>query len=195
MVCYLPSCRCRCKAYVVKIQGRELPAIIKLSDPGNDVALLKLEGCFTPLEIRSSSGVSLGTDVMTIGFPNPDIQGMSPKLTKGEVSCLAGLRDDPRVFQISAPIQPGNSGGALTDSRGKVVGVLCSKLSDLAGLATSGSIPQNVNYALKSAYLLALIEAVPELPDKLRRGPATDESRDDVVQWVERASGLVMVDL
>jgi hypothetical protein len=52
--------------------------------------------------------------IFTIGFPNADIQGTEPKLTKGEISSLAGLQDDLRDFQTSAPVQPGSAGGPLT---------------------------------------------------------------------------------
>jgi serine protease Do len=53
--------------------------------------------------------------VATIGFPDPSLQGFSPKLAKGEIASLSGAGDDPRYFQISVPVQPGNSGGALVD--------------------------------------------------------------------------------
>lgn len=68
---------------------------------------------------------------------------------------LSGAGDDARYFQISVPVQPGNSGGALVDERGNVVGVVAAKLSARAALAASGALPENVNYAVKSSYLLA----------------------------------------
>ena len=67
------------------------------------------------------------------------MQGFAPKLAKGEIASLAGAQDDARHFQISAPIQPGNSGDALVDERGNVIGVVVAKLSQQAALATSGS--------------------------------------------------------
>jgi len=86
-------------------------------DADNDLALLKAEGKFSPLPIAESGAVKLGGTVATIGFPNIEMQGFSPKLTKGEISSLNGVQDDPRYFQISVPVQPGNSGGALVDER------------------------------------------------------------------------------
>jgi hypothetical protein len=47
---------------------------------------------------------------------------------KGEIASLSGAQDDPRYFQISVPVQPGNSGGALVDEHGNVVGLVSAKL-------------------------------------------------------------------
>ena len=85
-------------------------------DAANDLALLKADGKFSPLPIAASRSAHLGGTVATIGFPDPSLQGFSPKLAKGEIASLSGAGDDPRYFQISAPVQPGNSGGALVDS-------------------------------------------------------------------------------
>src|SRR5208282_6284462 len=120
-------------------------------DPVNDLALLKAEGKFSPLPIAPSRTVSLGATVATVGFPNIGLQGFAPKLAKGEVAALSGAADDPRYFQISVPVQPGNSGGALVDERGNVIGIVAAKLDASAALAASGALPENVNYAVKSS--------------------------------------------
>jgi S1-C subfamily serine protease len=52
------------------------------------------------------------------------LHGFAPKLAKGEIASLSGAGDDPRYFQISVPVQPGNSGGALVDERGNVIGIV-----------------------------------------------------------------------
>jgi serine protease Do len=70
----------------------------------------------------------LGNAVATVGFPNIGMQGFAPKLAKGKIASLSGAADDPRYFQISVPVQPGNSGGALVDEHGNVVGVVSAKL-------------------------------------------------------------------
>ena len=82
-------------------------------DAANDLALLKATGSFSPLPVAPSRGVKLGSTVATVGFPDTTLQGFSPKLSKGEIASLAGASDDPRYFQISVPVQHGNSGGAL----------------------------------------------------------------------------------
>ena len=129
-----------------------------------------------------------------MGFPNPALQGTSPKLTKGEISSLAGIQDDPRYFQISVPIQPGNSGGALVDAAGNVIGLVTSKLSARAALATSGMLPENVNYAIKSTYLLGLLESLPDAASKLREPHAAKQRKwEDVVKEAEEATVMVLV--
>ena len=57
-----------------------------------------------------------GRHMATVGFPNIGLQGFAPKLAKGEIASLSGAGDDPRYFQISMPVQPGNSGGALVEA-------------------------------------------------------------------------------
>jgi uncharacterized protein len=70
-------------------------------------------------------------------------------VTTGTVSALAGLQDNAAQLQITAPIQPGNSGGPLLDRSGHVVGVVVSKLDALAIASQSGTIPENINFAVK----------------------------------------------
>jgi len=166
--------------------------VVKL-DKANDLALLKAEGKFTALPVIASRGVRLGATAATVGFPNTGLQGFAPKLAKGEIASLAGVQDDARHFQISAPIQPGNSGGALVDERGNVIGVVVAKLSQKAALATSGTLAENVNYAVKSSYLLSFLESVPDVAAKLKDPNTRDRKFEDVVKSVEQATVLVLV--
>jgi TPR repeat protein len=152
------------KKAMVKLGDTLFPAVVKRVDAANDLALIKVEGQFNALALERAGGVTLGASVFTVGFPNPGLQGFSPKMTKGEISSVAGFKDDPRYFQISLPIQPGNSGGALADVSGNVVGVVSAMISDKIAIESTGAIPQNVNYAVKSTYLLALIESIPDGP-------------------------------
>ncbi len=75
----------------------------------------------------------------------------SPTLTTGEISALSGLADHQGRFQVSAPLNPGNSGGPLLDRQGNVVGVAVAKLNAAQIAARIGDIPQNVNFAIKGA--------------------------------------------
>jgi S1-C subfamily serine protease len=170
-----------------------IPAKVVKSDPANDLALLKADGRFRPLPITSSRAIRLGSSVATVGFPNTGLQGYAPKLSKGEIAGLSGIQDDPRSFQISLPVQPGNSGGALVDERGNVVGVVSAKLSAAAALTTSGAMPENVNYAVKSSFLLGFLESVPEVSAKLKDANTKSRKFEDVVKSAEEAAVLVLV--
>jgi TPR repeat protein len=169
------------------------PARVVKVDKPNDIALLKAEGRFAPLPIASSRAVKLGGMVATVGFPNIGLQGFAPKLAKGEIASLSGVQDDARYFQISLPVQPGNSGGALVDERGNVVGVVSAKLNAGAALATSGALPENVNYAVKSSFLLSFLESVPDVSAKLKAPVTADRKFEDVVKSAQDAAVLVLV--
>ncbi len=162
-------------------------------DAANDLALLKAEGRFAALPVVASRAVRLGSTVATVGFPNVDLQGFAPKLARGEIAALSGVQDDARQFQISVPVQPGNSGGALVDERGNVVGVVSAKLSARAALAASGALPENVNYAVKSSFLLSFLESVPEVSAKLKDANTKERKFEDVVKSAEQAAVLVLV--
>jgi len=171
-----------------------LAAELVKSDPVNDVALLKVEGAFHSLSLVSSNNAKLGEPVFTVGFPNPPVQGVEPKLTRGEISSLNGLQDDPRAYQISVPVQPGNSGGALVDEYGNVVGIVTARLSDAAAIKSSGMLAQNVNYAVKSSCARVLLESVPGLPAKLKRPHLVrDRKFEEVVRETQDAVALVLV--
>ena len=90
----------------------------------------------------------LGQRVHAAGFPYYSIAGTSLNLTSGNVSALAGVDDDARFFSFTAPVQPGNSGGPLLDADGRVLGLVVARLSENYIVEATGSLPQNVNYAL-----------------------------------------------
>ena len=148
---------------------------------------------FAPLPITSSRAVKLGGTVVAVGFPNIGLQGFALKLAKGEIASLSGAGDDARYFQISVPVQPGNSGGALVDERGNVIGIVSAKLDASVALAASGALPENVNYAVKSSYLLSFLESVPEVPAKLKEPETKERKFEDVVKSAEQAAVLVLV--
>ena len=169
-----------------------LDAEVVRVDAASDLALLKVTGTFDALPIVSSRTARLGATVATVGFPNIGLQGFEPKLSKGDISSLSGIQDDVRYFQISVPVQPGNSGGPLFDERGNVVGVVTSQLSQKAALESSGALAQSVNYAVKSSYLLSFLEAVPEVSDGLIEAKTNDQKFEAVVDDVKKATVLII---
>ena len=167
------------------------PATVLSVDDANDVALLKVDQVFEAhIPVGRSSGVRLGQSVATIGFPNIGIQGHSPKVTQGMISGENGVQNDIRMWQISVPIQPGNSGGPLLDEHGHLVGVVVASLS-LRAIQITGSVPQNVNYAIKGAYLEPLLNfhkvAVAQAPS------VAPGSFQDMVAAAQKASVLILV--
>ncbi len=169
-----------------------LAAEIVSVDAALDLALLKVEGSFAALPVVSSRTARLGMTVATVGFPNIDLQGFAPKLSKGEISSLSGMQDDSKQFQISVPVQPGNSGGALVDEHGNVVGVVSAQLSQKAALESSGTLAQNVNYAVKSSYVLSFLEAIPAVSNGLLAGRTEEQKFESVVDDVKSATVLII---
>lgn len=179
----------------VKIGEQVYPARLAKFDSVNDIAILKVEGTFQCLPVTDTRKTALGDRLLTIGFPNPDVQGLAPKLTKGEVSALSGIQDDPRLFQISVPIQPGNSGGPLIDGNGNVIGITTSTLDALGMLLAGSDIPQNVNYAIKSDYLLALAGTIQELRLAMPSSKTASQDEKNIVASATGAVGMILVNL
>lgn len=176
----------------VVTEGGTYEAKVLRLDEKNDLAVLKITAPnLIPLPIVASRGVRLGQPVATIGFPNPGIQGFSPKLTRGEISSLNGFGDDPGSWQISVPVQPGNSGGPLLDASGNLVGVIAAKLSLRAALATR-DLPQNVAYAVKSAYALALLEPYLDSDMPAPKASPADNKFEEMVATAQRSAVLIL---
>jgi S1-C subfamily serine protease len=177
------SIQIKCKAHVFKAK------VIQI-DADNDLAILKVEGGdFQPLSISPDDSADLGEEVFTIGFPNIQMQGIEPKYTDGKISSLKGMQDDPSEYQISVPVQPGNSGGPLCDTNGQVVGIVVARINDFAALEASGAMPQNVNYAVKSRHALRLLQKVKDL-----HPPAPQSSKPaNAVKTVEAAIAMVLI--
>lgn len=136
-------------------------------DKANDIAVLKAEGKFKAIPVIASRTAKRGQPVITVGYPYADIQGLEPKVTSGIINSLTGLSNDARTFQISVPLQSGNSGGPLVTLDGNVIGIVAMKLSALAMLEETGDLPQNVNYAVKSNYLTEVLLGIPGVERKL----------------------------
>jgi len=151
----------------VCIGGQKHDATILSQDKANDLVILKIAPKTIPMALNTAKAPNLGDNVSVAGFPNPDIQGRSIKITKGSISGLKGIQDDIRHYQIDASVQPGNSGGPLLNADSKVIGIVNAKLNDAAVALATGSIPQNVNYAIKLDYLLTLAKNVDGLSEAL----------------------------
>jgi S1-C subfamily serine protease len=133
--------------YVGRIAFRESVAdlaVIKLTTKPENMSYARL---------RQSPELKAGDPAIAYGFPLLGSLADEGNLTVGNVSALRGLKNDANYIQISAPVQPGNSGGPLLDSSGNLIGVVSSKLDALNALARSGDLPQNVNFAINLSVL------------------------------------------
>ena len=127
-------------------------------DGTNDLALLATEQ--HPAQwAHWRVSVRQGEDVVAYGFPLTGMLSSGGNVVTGNVTALAGLGDDSRFLQISAPVQPGNSGGPLFDRYGNVIGVVVAKLNALQIASATGDIPQNVNFAIKASVATAFLDA------------------------------------
>src|SRR5262249_2316970 len=126
---------------------------VAAADELNDLALLQAHGTFKqPATIRNGP-VHSGDSVIAIGYPFHGLLTSDFTVTAGIVNSLSGLLNDTRFLQISAPVQPGNSGGPLLDSSGLVVGVVAEKLNALKFASATGNIPENISFAIKQGAL------------------------------------------
>jgi S1-C subfamily serine protease len=132
--------------------GNSEVAVLIARDEKNDLAVVRTKrGGISPSPVailRDGSPVRAGDAVVALGYPLSGILASTANLSVGNVSALAGLHDDSRYLQITAPVQPGNSGGPLLDTSGHLVGIVTAKL-DYRVARYTGDIPQNVNFALK----------------------------------------------
>ncbi|MCR0984280.1 S1C family serine protease [Roseomonas populi] len=152
--------------------GREITATVRARDSRRDLAILDLrENAGPPLTFRNAPDIRRGDSVVTYGFPLAGMLASGPTLTTGDISALAGLADNRAHFQISAPVQPGNSGGPLLDLSGNVVGIITSKLNAQRVAQRTGDIPQNVNFAVKAEQALQFLRENRVQPRTASSGP------------------------
>lgn len=144
----------------ISVGGKDHVAKLVQKDVSNDIAILKVANVGEGAPLSLSGDMKLGEKIFTLGYPHPDLQGSDVKFTTGSISSLTGIDNSPRYFQISAPVQSGNSGGPLFDEQGNLVGVVAAKLDSLVTLAMTGDLPQNVNYAIKADYLIPVLKTV-----------------------------------
>lgn len=147
---------------LVRTDNRRIKADVAMRDTANDIAVLKPRNTklLPPGLPVAAKTANVGASIFTIGYPLVSIMGREPKLTTGYVSARTGLVNDPRIYQISVPIQPGNSGGPVFNMQGEVIGIATSSLDAAKVFKWAGNIPQNVNYAVKSHYVNALLGAM-----------------------------------
>ena len=139
--------------------GTSHDATVQVVEAFDDLALLKVsvevgEGA----TFGESPSASLGEATMVAGYPLHGLLSKEFNVTTGNVSALAGPGDDPKLLQITAPVQQGNSGGPLLDGAGNVIGVVVSRLNAAHATRMTGDTPQNVNFAIKGAVVRSFLD-------------------------------------
>ena len=178
----------RAASITVSCNGRAaVPVTVTSSSPTVDLAVLTAGsdlGTDTFLRLASTQQPALGDEVFTVGYPTPALLGRDPKYTNGTVSALSGVGGDASFMQISVPIQPGNSGGPLVNQNGEVIGVVVATADAPAFIRATDSIPQNINWAVKSVFASALFTSP-------AANAGTDVAPADVIAHVTDATCLV----
>ena len=141
----------------LRVGGKSAGRLLN-SDPSNDLALVSLQDRSPDAATLRVGKVRLGESALVAGYP---LSGLLSgfNVTMGNISSLAGVRGDTRLVQITAPVQPGNSGGPLLDAAGRLIGVVVSKLDALKVAESIGDVPQNVNFAINVNVLASFLDA------------------------------------
>jgi S1-C subfamily serine protease len=118
----------------------------------DDLAVLILETAFPrkrSIMQNQFAQARAGVSIAVIGFPMTDVLGsVTPSITNGIVTKATGMQDAPEMFQLSAKMNKGNSGGAVVDLRGRVVGVAMGKLDTVKIMQSGGFLPEDINFAI-----------------------------------------------
>lgn len=149
------------KIKVLGVNGnmkKEIDAEVLLSDKDADITVLKIKKQIDSIPFLYKIKESLsGKNIYTLGYPKYNVLGSNIKITEGIINSTTGIKDDNTVYQISAPITNGNSGGPLFDEYGNIIGITSSgyrdKSSDL------------VNYAIKISEMIPLLEKISDKID------------------------------
>jgi S1-C subfamily serine protease len=169
----------------------EAPLKLRLvsSDETNDLALLQAPSPFKDVAVIRANSVQTGEGVIAIGYPYRGLLTSDFTVTTGIVSSLSGIFNDTRHLQISAAVQPGNSGGPLLDFTGAVVGVVAAKLDAIKVARATGNLPENINFAIKTGALRDFLDnSAVMYRDTERR-----ESNRETAEVAKKARGFTLL--
>jgi S1-C subfamily serine protease len=146
-----------CALIEAQKDGVSFPVTRRVESDLLDLAVVDSgRGTTTDLPFRAGQALVLGESVTNVGYPLAGLLATTPNLTRGNVSARAGLKGSVGLFQFSAPIQPGASGGPVVSDGGELLGITVSTLN-FAALVNQGLLPQNVNFALDAKHAAAFL--------------------------------------
>ena len=139
-----------CKSITVtNSAGEKSRASLVRTDETLDLAILTSQlHSKASATFRSEPEVQIGESISAIGYPLAGLLAKGANVSFGNIGAIAGLGNDQTRVQVSAPIQPGNSGGPIIDHSGLVVGIVVQKLDATKMAKLTGDIPQNINFAV-----------------------------------------------
>lgn len=156
------------RTIVVSGDGRSFTAEVVFADPRNDLALLHVrEPMPACIPFRAGLDLHLGEEVVALGYPLQGLLGSGPQASAGNIAGLCGIGNDSSLFQFTAPIASGNSGGPILDGAGQMVGLVTSSLN-LDRIRAAGNNAENVNFGIKGAVVRCFLDAfglTPEISD------------------------------
>ncbi len=161
----------------------ELSAKVIIKDEKSDLAILKINDrvLIDPIPyVIVPEQISIGENVFLLGFPYIKTMGTDVKLTNGIVSSKSGYEGNINSYQVSAPVQPGNSGGPVFDANGRIIAIVNAK----------HTLAENASYAIKSKYLLELLE---NLDEKIELNKTNQLEGLSLPQQVEKAQQFVVI--
>lgn len=168
--------------------NNRINAKVVIQDFNNDIAIIKTDEFETPKLaeppfIISNKKTESGNSIFCLGYPLRATMGEEVKITNGIISSNSGFKGDITSYQISAPIQPGNSGGPLFDYSGNLVGIINAKHIDA----------ENVSYSIKSSYLLNLINSLPN-PIKLQQvNKISNLSLPEKIKYIKKFTYIIEI--
>ncbi len=160
--------------------SRVYNAKVIVEDKNNDLAIIKIDDPdFTSLGIPpykiNNNLVDVGNSVYALGYPLRATMGDEVKLTNGIISSKTGFQGDITTYQITVPVQPGNSGGPLFDSNGNVIGIINAKHIGA----------ENASYAIKTSYLMNLIQVMNTTPSLPQSNTISSKSLSEQVKFIK----------
>lgn len=176
---------------VSKVNGdsyKKYSAKIEISDKQNDLAIIKItDPSFTSIGVLpytfKFAAADVGEDCFVLGYPLVSTMGTDIKLTNGIISSRTGFNGSVSEYQMSAPVQPGNSGGPLFDKSGNVIGVVCAKHAGA----------ENAGYAVKASYIRNLVELLPQNINFPQTNQLAGKTLPKQVELASKAVCLIIV--
>ena len=181
-----------CARQTFQIRGNAaVDATVLSSNAATDLALLSADISTTPATFSGMQSVRLGDEVIVFGFPLAGDLSSQGNLTNGIVSALSGLDDDLSRLQMTAQIQPGNSGGPVMNRSGEIMGVVVETANDEFFREQRGTDVQNLNFAIRDYIATSFLETN-NINYETSAGESADQSIADIAEAAQQFTGIIM---